>query len=409
EDLDAASPERSTPGTPDGRSSDGPAPRQSIVAPGTYLGEGFDTCTAPSQSAMDAWAASPYRAIGIYISGISRGCAQPNLTADWIAEQAAAGWHFIPIGVGRQAPCTDCRNRISTDADTAYAQGREAAEASVDAALALGIGTGSVIYNDIEAYSPGGSCTTAVLTYIDGWTDRLHELCYLSGFYSSAASGVADMVANYNNSAYTRIDHLFFAWWNGVGNTDGGSYVPDDYWADHQRIKQYRGDHTETYGGVTINIDNDYLDVESGVPQPPSCATSTKDFTAYDAIGPGSSGALVWAAQCLLEEQAYDVGTPDGEFGAQTEAAVRAFQAAVSLEESGTVDSHTWTALLSAGSTPTLQQGSSGEAVRRLQRALTAALGRTVGIDGLFGPQTDQAVRDYQDTRGLDVDGIVGP
>ena len=26
-------------------------------------------------------------------------------------------------------------------------------------------------------------------------------------------------------------------------------------------MKQYRGDHNETWGGVTINIDNDYVDV----------------------------------------------------------------------------------------------------------------------------------------------------
>ncbi|MBX9399053.1 peptidoglycan-binding protein [Streptomyces sp. TRM72054] len=44
----------------------------------------------------------------------------------------------------------------------------------------------------------------------------------------------------------------------------------------------------------------------------------------------------------------------------------------------------------------------------RLQRALTAALGRTVGIDGVFGSGATQAVRDYQSSRGLAVDCIVG-
>ena len=58
---------------------------------------------------------------------------------------------------------------------------------------------------------------------------------------------------------------------------------------------------------------------------------------------------------------------------------------------------------------PSLRDGSSGEAVSRLQRALTAALGRTVDIDGQFGPNTEQAVEDYQAAVGLDVDGIVGP
>jgi peptidoglycan hydrolase-like protein with peptidoglycan-binding domain len=376
--------------------------------PGTYNGRGFDACAAPSQSAMNAWGSSPYRALGIYISGPQRACAQPNLTASWVSTQTANGWHFFPLDVGRQAPCTSYANRMSSDPATARSQGVSAASASVQAAAALGIGTGSVLYNDIEAYTRGGSCTTAVLNYIDGWTDRLHELGYLSGFYSSAASGVADMVANYNNSAYTRVDHIFFAWWNNVANTDGGSYIPSSYWANHQRIKQYRGDHNETYGGVTINIDNDYLDVTSGPPAPPSCQNSTLDFTAYSTIRNGSTGSLVWAAQCLLEAQGYDVGTPNGTFGASTETAVRSYQTAKSLTVDGAVGARTWTALLSAGTQPTLRNGSTGNDVRRLQRSLTAALGRTVGIDGQFGPLTEQAVRDYQTSRSLGVDGIVG-
>jgi peptidoglycan hydrolase-like protein with peptidoglycan-binding domain len=75
----------------------------------------------------------------------------------------------------------------------------------------------------------------------------------------------------------------------------------------------------------------------------------------------------------------------------------------------GTVDSHTWTALLAFGDTPTLQNGSTGPAVNRLQRALTAALSRTITIDGQVGPLTEQAVRDYQSSRSLGSDGIVGP
>ena len=40
--------------------------------------------------------------------------------------------------------------------------------------------------------------------------------------------------------------------------------------------------------------------------------------------------------------------------------------------------------------------------------ALTAALGRSVPIDGTFGSVTEAAVRDYQSSRGLFVDGYVG-
>ena len=49
-----------------------------------------------------------------------------------------------------------------------------------------------------------------------------------------------------------------------------------------------------------------------------------------------------------------------------------------------------------------LQIGSQGELVAHVQRALG------IPADGIFGPQTDAAVRQYQANAGLQVDGIVG-
>ncbi|GGX85704.1 N-acetylmuramoyl-L-alanine amidase [Streptomyces fructofermentans] len=132
-------------------------------------------------------------------------------------------------------------------------------------------------------------------------------------------------------------------------------------------------------------------------------------FPSYSTLRAGSSGAQVSAAQWLLNQQGFDAGTVDGSFGTRTTAAVTAFQQARGLGADGVVGARTWTALLSAGSVPTLRQGSTGAAVQRLQRALTAALGRTVSADGDFGSGTDQAVRDYQSSRSLGVDGAVGP
>ncbi|UED84152.1 glycoside hydrolase domain-containing protein [Streptomyces profundus] len=396
-----------------------PAPAEERVGataagpqPGDFLGLGFDACTAPSQSAMNAWrASSPFQAIGVYISGATRGCAQPNLTASWVDAQTSAGWHLIPIDVGRQAPCTSYANRISTDPATAHQQGVTAAGGSISAAAALGIPAGSVLYSDIEAYTPGGSCTTSVLHYLSGWTEGLHAGGYLSGVYSSAASGIRDVANAYDNTAYTRVDHIWFAWWNGRADTDTGQYAPNEYWADHQRIHQYVGEVTETHGGVTINIDRNYLDVGAGTPPPASCGGINLNFSAYPELATGASGAEVSAAQCLLRSAGVGMpdDTPTGEFDAATAAGVEAFQSTVGLPVDGVVDRGTWTALLSAGSTPQLQNGSSGEAVSRLQRALTAALGDALAIDGQFGPNTLAAVRSYQGSRDLAADGIVGP
>lgn len=58
---------------------------------------------------------------------------------------------------------------------------------------------------------------------------------------------------------------------------------------------------------------------------------------------------------------------------------------------------------------PVLRMGSSGSAVRDLQQRLLQAGYNPGPIDGIFGSQTDRAVRAYQQARGLSIDGIVGP
>ncbi|WP_246108908.1 peptidoglycan recognition protein family protein [Streptomyces sedi] len=143
---------------------------------------------------------------------------------------------------------------------------------------------------------------------------------------------------------------------------------------------------------------------DPGEPGPPAL-----DFPAYDTLRDGSTGAQVTALQYLLNQNGQNAGTVDGQFGPSTAAAVRGFQSAKGLEADGVVGPRTWTALLSAGATTTVREGSSGEAVSRLQRALTAALGQTVDVDGQFGPNTGAAVREYQADRDLEADGVVGP
>lgn len=60
--------------------------------------------------------------------------------------------------------------------------------------------------------------------------------------------------------------------------------------------------------------------------------------------------------------------------------------------------------------TPTLRKGAKGVEVGRLQTALNAAgVGSRLAVDNDFGPKTDAAVRAFQRTKRLVVDGIVGP
>jgi hypothetical protein len=251
----------------------GPAAALSGPSPGTFAGSGFDACTAPAQDVMDTWrSSSPYQAVGIYMGGANRGCNQPLLTAQWVSAQQSAGWHLIPIYMGLQPYCTTSTKQYRFTAANAATSGRAAADDAVVQARALGLATGSTIYGDIEAYSTTDSaCSTAVLTYQSEWTQRLHALGFFSGFYGSLGSGVRDQVAAYNSTVYIRPDYLWFARYDGIATVSNPA-IPDSYWL-HRRIKQYRGGVLETYGGKTLNVDRDLLDVG------PVPASPLGDFT----------------------------------------------------------------------------------------------------------------------------------
>ena len=115
----------------------------------------------------------------------------------------------------------------------------------------------------------------------------------------------------------------------------------------------------------------------------------------------GSSGTAVRTLQYMLRASGRSV-TADGSFGPATDSAVRSYQSAHGLSVDGVVGDTTWFSLL-----PVLRQGASGETVKGLQRELVDA-GYSLAVDGSFGPTTYSAVREYQSTTGLVVDGVVG-
>ena len=222
-----------------------------------YTGLGFDACSTPSSSTMSAWSASPYRAIGIYVGGANAACSQPNLTPTWVAQESAAGWVLLPIYVGLQAPRNGC-GCAGIVPSQAAAEGTAAADDAVNQAEAVGIGPGNPIYDDMENYSRGASNTSSVLAFLSAWTTELHVRGYASGVYSSASSGITDLVAQVG-TGYTEPDQIWNAEWNNQASTSS-NYIPATEWANHQRLHQYQGGHNATYGGVTLNIDSDYVD-----------------------------------------------------------------------------------------------------------------------------------------------------
>lgn len=57
-----------------------------------------------------------------------------------------------------------------------------------------------------------------------------------------------------------------------------------------------------------------------------------------------------------------------------------------------------------------IKLGDSGDDVKRLQRVFVRMKVLSPGdLDGTFGPKTELAVKDFQQSNGLTVDGVVGP
>ena len=230
------------------------------ATPSYFTGLGFDACTAPSLNAMDAWLASPYRAIGIYLGGSNRACADGNLKPAWVNSARTMGWNLLPLWVGRQAPCVAQKGLQLIGASSAGSQGKSAADNAAARAAYFGLAAGSPIYYDMEGYKPTASCTLAVQRFVAAWTDELHVKGYTSGVYGSADSTIRDLVSMLENGSAGAPDDIWIARWNGVKKVFGDPAVSDAYWSDHERVHQYRGGHNETYGGVKINIDSNYVD-----------------------------------------------------------------------------------------------------------------------------------------------------
>jgi Domain of unknown function (DUF1906) len=261
------------------------APRATLPAGATdFTGKGFDACAAPSAAAMQTWLRkSPYRAVGIYIGGSDRACAQPNLTSSWVSQQQASGWHFMPIYVGPQASFGEINSAAS--------QAVSAAKDAVSQARLLGFGPGTPLYYDMEAYS--ATLNGRVLRFLTSWTRELHTLGYSSGVYSNSLSGIQALVNNYANPADAMPDVIYDALWNGAANTSD-PILPSTEWAGHQRIHQYLGGQNVTYGGDTINIDRDYLDVQQGVTggSPQASQAASQSAGDVDAFFKGTDGKL---------------------------------------------------------------------------------------------------------------------
>jgi peptidoglycan hydrolase-like protein with peptidoglycan-binding domain len=164
-----------------------------------------------------------------------------------------------------------------------------------------------------------------------------------------------------------------------------------------------------------------------------SSAASRATHLGDRALRSGASGTDVRELQGLLRQVGIKVAKVDGQFGASTVAAVKRFQTARGLPASGVVGKVTVSALRQAamggaaqhldaggyddttgtaashslGDRIPVRRGMSGHDVKVLQDYLKRSGQKGVTIDGEFGGGTVTAVKRFETTNKLDVDGVV--
>jgi hypothetical protein len=229
-----------------------PTPQPTPLQPVT----GFDTCTAPSTSTMRAWR-SVYAAVGVYIGGANAACAPGNLSAGWVQTVAGLGWGVLPTYVGPQAPCWGGGRGVLIDPGKAVAEGIAAAADAISDARAVGLVAGAPIYYDMEAYNGGTTCKSAVLNFLGAWDSQVAAAGYVTGVYSSQASGIVDMqaAAASKTPGFTPPDAIWIALWDNVSSLSDGNLT----WPLTDRTKQFSGNVNQTIGGITLNIDKDLV------------------------------------------------------------------------------------------------------------------------------------------------------
>ena len=132
-------------------------------------------------------------------------------------------------------------------------------------------------------------------------------------------------------------------------------------------------------------------------------------------LSQGSSGYDVYVLQKRLKELNYMGINASGRFADDTLVAVKSFQGANNLKQTGVVDAklrrYLWPVEVDAGDetiTRIMLLGSHGKDVSAIQMRLKVAGYLMENSDGIFGASTKRAVMALQENYGLKIDGIVG-
>ena len=125
-----------------------------------------------------------------------------------------------------------------------------------------------MVYYDLEFFTYSTACSAAARAFVRGWTTRLNELGIVPGLYATSNNLNQNKIYNLQPTPYV----VWIAEWYKVpGYRPEASiwnlnWLDNKYWSQHQRIRQYSGTHTETWGGASISIDSNVMDGLVAVP-----------------------------------------------------------------------------------------------------------------------------------------------
>lgn len=233
---------------------------------------GFDKFAVGSTGNMQTWwDSSPYYDVAFYLNGASSHSTDPNLNANWVSSVLGQGWGVIPLWSGLQAPCAchgtgtypNCPvfpHTFSSNPTTAQSQGVSEADSAIQSATGLNL-SATMIFVDIENYS-SSACGSAVKAFVTGWVQELHNTnghhsFFAAGVYGNPGDAATDWV-----SATLPPDSVWIARYDsGVTVYGLGSGLSDSPW-QAARIHQYIGNQSQTWGGVTFQVDADIEDTK---------------------------------------------------------------------------------------------------------------------------------------------------
>ncbi|PIP67630.1 MAG: hypothetical protein COW92_05540 [Candidatus Omnitrophica bacterium CG22_combo_CG10-13_8_21_14_all_43_16] len=132
--------------------------------------------------------------------------------------------------------------------------------------------------------------------------------------------------------------------------------------------------------------------------------------------------------QVILQNEGYVPGNTDGRMGKETRDAIKIYQESIGVKSTGYIDKITLMQLEETRRTKEIleskkdyvskirsaRQDDSSKAefrptTKEIQQALKNAGFDPGSLDGKIGPRTRQAIKDFQKSKGLVPDGVVGP